>query len=84
MYAQTLLILPLRRDWQAEICNYLGMIHAAQHENELALASFNEALKINAEAGFLWGQTLNLLGLGRLKVNRINLSAACFFNLHPA
>jgi diguanylate cyclase (GGDEF)-like protein len=69
MYAQTLLILPLRRDWQAEICNYLGMIRSAQHENELALASFNEALKINAEAGFLWGQTLNLLGLGRLKVS---------------
>ena len=68
-YAQTLLILPLRRDWQAEICNYLGMIHAAQHDNELALASFNQALKINAEAGFLWGQTLNLLGLGRVKVS---------------
>lgn len=68
-HAQTLLILPLRRDWQAEICNYFGMIHAAQNENELALASFNEALTINAEAGFLWGQTLNLLGLGRLKVS---------------
>ncbi|MBM5571640.1 MULTISPECIES: GGDEF domain-containing protein [Deefgea] len=69
MFAQTLLILPLRRDWQAEIYNYLGMIHAAQHDNELALTSFNQALKINAEAGFLWGQTLNLLGLGRLKVS---------------
>ncbi|MGL6040190.1 MAG: hypothetical protein ACRC01_03195, partial [Deefgea sp.] len=69
LQAQNLLILPLRRDWQAEICNYLGMIHAAQGEHELALCRFNEALKINAEAGFLWGQTLNLLGLGRLKVS---------------
>lgn len=67
-FAKKLLILPLRRDWQAEISNYLGMIYAAQNQSELAFASFKEALEINAEAGFLWGQTHNLLGLGRLKM----------------
>ncbi|QZA81332.1 GGDEF domain-containing protein [Deefgea piscis] len=64
--AKTFLILPLRRDWQAEIFNYLGLIHVEQGESSLALDCLQMACQINAEAGFVWGQTVNLLGLGKL------------------
>ncbi|WP_027469662.1 tetratricopeptide repeat-containing diguanylate cyclase [Deefgea rivuli] len=65
--AQSLLILPLRRDWHAEIYNYLGTIHVAQQDTDAALDCFNAAYQINTDAGFLWGQTVNLLALGGLK-----------------
>lgn len=58
--------LPLRRDWQAEIYNYLGTIHARQGHTLRAQDFLERAYAINLEAGFLWGQTVNQLGLGRL------------------
>ncbi|MCB5196976.1 GGDEF domain-containing protein [Deefgea salmonis] len=64
--AQSQLILPLRRDWQAEIYNYLGLIHVEQGESAQALDCLQMACQINIQAGFFWGQTVNLLGLGKL------------------
>ncbi len=70
--AQSHLILPLRRDWQAEIYNYLGLIHVEQGESAQALDCLQMACEINIQAGFVWGQTVNLLGLGKLsfRLNR--------------
>jgi two-component system, cell cycle response regulator len=76
LQAQSLLLLPLRRDWQAEIYNYLGMIHAAQQQTDAALSCFSAAYQINADAGFLWGQTVNLLALGGLKQSLQHTDAA--------
>ncbi|GLS04784.1 GGDEF domain-containing protein [Chitiniphilus shinanonensis] len=64
--AEAELILPLRRDWQAEIYNYLGAIHMRQRHVEQARDFLERAYAINLDAGFLWGQTVNLLGLGQL------------------
>ncbi|WP_169307214.1 GGDEF domain-containing protein [Chitiniphilus eburneus] len=64
--AEAELILPLRRDWQAEIYNYLGAIHMRQNHVAAAQDYLKRAYAINLDAGFLWGQTINLLGLGQL------------------
>lgn len=65
-HAQNDLILPLRRDWQAEIHNYLGDIYLRRQEFERARQHLEEAYQINLETGLVWGQIVNLTGLGKL------------------
>ncbi|SMC29914.1 diguanylate cyclase (GGDEF) domain-containing protein [Andreprevotia lacus DSM 23236] len=60
------LILPLRRDWLAEMCNYLGLIYSESGEFELARRYLDRAYEINLETGYLWDQTVTLLSLGRM------------------
>ncbi|WP_051710620.1 tetratricopeptide repeat-containing diguanylate cyclase [Andreprevotia chitinilytica] len=72
MQAEQYLILPLRRDWLAEICNYLGLIYSEAGEFVLARHYFDRAYEINLEPGFLWGRTVTLLGLGRMTLKAGN------------
>ena len=60
------LILPLRRDWLAELCNYLGRIYSESGEFDLARHYLDRAYEINLETGYLWDQTVTLLALGRM------------------
>ena len=60
------LILPLRRDWLAEIHNYLGDIYLRRQQFDLAREHLEQAYQINTETGLIWGQIVNLTGLGKL------------------
>ncbi|MBE9607776.1 GGDEF domain-containing protein [Chitinilyticum piscinae] len=66
-HAEQFLILPRRQNWQAEIYNYLGDIAMRQGALDAAERYLQQAYAINVEAKLLWGQTVNLLGLGRLR-----------------
>lgn len=64
--AQQDLILPLRRDWLAEIHNYLGAIALRQNQFDAAREHLEQAYQINLDTGLMWGQIVNLTGLGKL------------------
>ncbi|KAF0814719.1 Diguanylate cyclase VdcA [Andreprevotia sp. IGB-42] len=60
------LILPLRRDWLAETCHYLGLIHSEAGDYAIARHYLDRAYEISVETGYLWDQTITLLSLGRM------------------
>ncbi len=79
--AEQSLVLPRRQNWQAEIYAYLGNIAASKGDTREAERHLLAAHRINLAAGLFWGQAVNLLGLGKLKLQLGEHEAANHFLL---